>query len=72
MKWEDEPPNPLQHESEKTTKDNYALHGSDNVAQARKRLVDKYFSDTALRQPWMNKWKDDQLRNAPEEEKKME
>lgn len=49
MRWEPLPPNPLQHETDKTTKENYALQGSGNELQARKRICEKYYDNEALR-----------------------
>lgn len=57
MKWEPMPPNPLQHESEMTTRRHYAAQGSESEWDARKRIVEKYYDNEALRQPWMVEWK---------------
>ena len=42
MGWTPLPPNPLSHESLKTTKENYAKKGSDNLLKARLRCKKKY------------------------------
>ena len=56
MKWEPAPLNPLQHETEKMTKEHYAKRGCDDEWATQKRCIDKYARDPALRQPWMERW----------------
>ena len=56
MKWTPEPPNPLQHLSDKTTLTYYAAQGSDSQWEARRRCVQKYGRDPKLRQKWMAQW----------------
>ena len=44
MQWPHPPPNPLSHETLKTTKENYALKGSDNIYEAQVRCLVKHGS----------------------------
>ena len=48
MKWPYEPPNPLQHESERMTKDHYATKGIDSVHAIQQRCLDKYFQKEGM------------------------
>ena len=56
MGWEPAPLNPLQHETDKMTKEHYAKRGCDDEWATRRRCVDKYARDPALRQLWMEDW----------------
>jgi len=57
MGWEPLPPNPLQHETDATTKRHYAAKGCDSEWEARKRICEKYYDNPTLRTPWMEAWK---------------
>lgn len=56
MKWSMTPPNPLTHTNWSTTLKRYARKGCDDSLMARKRCVEKYYDNEALRQPWMDEW----------------
>ena len=56
MGWEPCPPNPLQHESYKTTLESYASKGCEDKWKAQVRCCEKYASDPDLRKPWMEQW----------------
>ena len=56
MGFPDEPSNPLQHESDSTTRIYYAEKGSDNMLEARKRCIDKVKAGIWDQQPWMKMW----------------
>lgn len=56
MGWKPEPPNPLSHTQWKTTLDNYAVKGCENIFEAKKRCFEKYYKYQTLRQPWMDEW----------------
>ena len=43
MKWEPEPLNPLQHETERMTMDHYATKDITSSWKTQKRCFDKYF-----------------------------
>ena len=63
MGWQPAPLNPLQHETEKMTKEHYAKRGCDDIWATQKRCVEKYAEDPALCQPWMQDWlKDSQIK----------
>ena len=49
MQWSPEPPNPLQHLSDRTTLTYYAERGSDSIWEARLRCVQKYGKDPKKR-----------------------
>ena len=59
MEWEPAPLNPLQHETEKMTKEHYAKRGCDDAWRTQKRCVEKYAQDPALCQPWIKDWLQD-------------
>ena len=56
MGFPDEPSNPLQHESDTTTRTYYAEKGSDNMLEARKRCIAKVKAGIWDAQPWMKMW----------------
>ena len=63
MGWQPAPLNPLQHETEKMTKEHYAKRGCDDIWATQKRCVEKYAEDPALCQSWMQDWlKDSQIK----------
>ena len=45
MKWEPEPLNPLQHESEKMTMEHYAAKSGDSKWEIQRRCLQKYAND---------------------------
>ena len=56
MGFPDEPSNPLQHETDSTTRIYYAEKGSDNMLEARKRCIAKVKAGIWDAQPWMKMW----------------
>ena len=57
MEWKPEPPNPLQHEDWKTTLDNYAAKGCNNLLEANRRCFAKYGKSAEHYKTWMDDWK---------------
>ena len=53
MDWKPMPPNPLMHEDIQMTLDRYAIKGTNNIYEARKRCIAKYKGHPELHQPWM-------------------
>ena len=53
MDWKPMPPNPLMHEDIQMTLDRYAMKGTNNIYEARKRCIAKYKGHPEFHQPWM-------------------
>ena len=56
MGFADEPSNPLQHESDATTRTYYAEKGSDSMLAARQRCITKVKNGVWESQEWMKMW----------------
>ena len=54
MRWTHEPPNPLQHESEKMTKEHYSAKGVDTLQAIQQRCLKKYYKVPGKHQDWMD------------------
>ena len=64
MKWKPEPLNPLQHESEKMTREHYASKDIVTKWNTQSRCVDKYYGDPNKRQGWMAEFLEKQARSV--------
>ena len=56
MGFNDEPSNPLQHETDATTRTYYAEKGSDSMLEARQRCIIKVNAGVWESQEWMKMW----------------
>ena len=53
MKWEPEPPNPLQHKKMDMTLDRYSVKDENQTWKVQMRCVEKYSTVPHLYQKWM-------------------